>query len=100
MAEVMVAKQLEGLEALASQIERAVQAITRLKADNARLSGRVQELEGKLGAGEKSLGGRKLDEVLTELDQLRGIEKQWTTERKEIAHRVEDLVKKLERLET
>jgi len=99
MAELMTEK-LEGLDALAEQIERAVAAITRLKAENHKLSGRVQELEGKLGAGEKTLGGRKLDEVLVELDQLRGVEKQWTTERKEIAHRIEDLVKKLERLES
>ncbi len=99
MSELMAAK-MEGLEVLASQIERAVTAITQLKADNAKLSGRVHELEGKLGAGEKSLGGRKLDEVLVELDQLRGTEKQWTTERKEIAHRIEDLVKKLERLDS
>jgi len=99
MAELMTEK-LEGLDALAEQIERAVHAITQLKATNQKLSGRVQELEGKLGAGEKTLGGRKLDEVLVELDQLRGGEKQWTTERKEIAHRIEDLVKKLERLES
>jgi hypothetical protein len=98
MAELMT-ERLEGLDALAEQIERAVNAITQLKAENQKLSGRVQELEGKLGAGEKSLGGRKLDEVLAELDQLRGVEKQWATERKEIAHRIEDLVKKLERLE-
>ena len=98
MAELMTEK-LEGLDALAEQIERAVVAITNLKAENQKLSGRVQELEGKLGAGEKTLGGRKLDEVLAELDQLRGVEKQWATERKEIAHRIEDLVKKLERLE-
>ena len=98
MAELMTEK-LAGLDALAEQIERAVAAITQLKAENQKLSGRVQELEGKLGAGEKTLGGRKLDEVLAELDQLKGVEKQWTTERKEIAHRIEDLVKKLERLE-
>ena len=98
MAEIMTEK-LEGLDALATQIERAVNAITQLKAQNQKLSGRVQELEGKLGAGERTLGGRKLDEVLIELDQLRGVEKQWATERKEIAHRIEDLVKKLERLE-
>lgn len=98
MAEIMTAN-LEGLEALASQIERAANAIARLKADNAKLAGRLQELEGKLGAGEKALGGRKLHEALSELDQLRGIEKQWVTERKEIAHRIEDLVRKLERLE-
>ena len=99
MAEVMTAK-LEGMDALATQIERAVNAITRLKTENTKLAGRVHELEGKLGAGEKALGGRKLDEVLSELDQLRGIEKQWTTERKEVAHRIEDLVKKLDRLDS
>ena len=98
MAEVMTAK-LEGLEALADQIERATRAIVRLRDDNTKLSARVQELEGKLGAGEKQLGGRKLDELLSELDLLRGIEKQWTTERKEIAHRIEDLVRKLEKIE-
>lgn len=99
MAELMTEK-LEGLDLLAAQIERAANAITNLKTENQKLAGRVQELEGKLGAGEKTLGGRKLDEVLAELDQLRGIEKQWTTERKEIAHRIDDLVRKLERLET
>jgi chromosome segregation ATPase len=98
MAEVMTAK-LEGLDVLATQIERAVNAITRLKAENAKLAGRVQEVEGKLSAVDKSLGGRKLDEALAELDHLRGIEKQWTTERKETAHRIEDLVKKLDRLD-
>ena len=99
MAELMTEK-LEGLDALADQIERAVVAIARLRDENCKLSTSVKELEGKLGAGEKQLAGRKLDEVLSELDLLRGVEKQWTTERKEIAHRIEDLVRKLERLET
>jgi len=99
MAELMTEK-LEGLDALADQIERAAVAIARLRDENGKLSARVKDLEGKLGAGEKQLAGRKLDEVLSELDLLRGVEKQWTTERKEIAHRIEDLVKKLEKLET
>ena len=99
MAE-LIADRLEGLDALADQIERAAVAIARLRDENGKLNARVGELEGKLGAGEKQLAGRKLDEVLSELDLLRGVEKQWTTERKEIAHRIEDLVKKLEKLET
>ena len=99
MSEVMTAK-LEGMDVLADQIERAAAAIGKLKDDNAKLSARVKELEGKVGTGEKQLAGRKLDEVLSELDLLRGVEKQWTTERKEIAHRIEDLVRKLEKIET
>jgi len=99
MAELMTEK-LEGLDALADQIERAAAAIARLRDENGKLNAHVRDLEGKLGAGEKQLAGRKLDEVLSELDLLRGVEKQWTTERKEIAHRIEDLVRKLEKLET
>ena len=99
MAEVMEFK-LDSLDALAVQIERAADAIARLKDDNAKFAARVKELESKLGAGEKTLGGRKLDDVLEELDALRGVEKQWSTERKEVAHRIEEMVKKLERIDT
>ena len=95
----LLTQRLEGMDALAAQIERAVNAITNLKAQNQKLAGRVAELEAKLGAGEKTLGGRKLDEVIAENELLRGVEKQWSTERKEIAHRIDDLVKKLEKLE-
>ena len=98
MAQLVDAK-LEGLDALAAQIDRAADAIARLKKDNAGLANRVAELEGKLGAGEKRLQGRSLDDVLAELDQLRGIERQWTAERKEIANRIDELVAKLERIE-
>jgi chromosome segregation ATPase len=99
MAE-LIADKLEGLDALADQIERAAVAIARLRDENSKLNVRVKELESTVGTGERQLAGRKLDEVLAELDLLRGIEKQWTTERKEIAHRIEDLVKKLEKIET
>ena len=43
--------------------------------------------------------GRSLDDLLAELDQLRGVERQWAAERKEIANRIDDLVAKLERLD-
>jgi chromosome segregation ATPase len=99
MSEVMAPK-LEGLDALADQIERAAGAIARLKDDNAKMSAKLKDLEGRKAAADKQLAGRTLDEVLSELDLLKGVEKQWTTERKEIAHRIEDLVKKLEKLET
>jgi hypothetical protein len=98
MAQLVEAK-LEGLDALAAQIDRAVTVIARLKNDNAALGGRVKELESKLGAGEKRLAGRKLDDVLAELDLLPGVERQWAAERKEIANRIEDLVSKLERID-
>jgi len=82
MAEVMDAR-TTSLETLAERIDRAVQAITRLKAENATLTARVKELESGHG----------------ELDTLKGAERQWATERKEIAHRIEELVAKLDKLD-
>jgi chromosome segregation ATPase len=99
MAQLLDAK-LEGLDALAAQIDRAATVIARLKKENAGLSARLAELETTIGAGEKRLQGRTLDDLLAELDQLKGIERQWTAERKEVANRIDDLVAKLERLDT
>ena len=82
MAEILESK-LDSLEALAAQIDRAAEAIVRLKNENVKLKARLAESESKLA----------------DADGLRAAEKLWSTERKEIAHRVEELVKKLERLE-
>jgi hypothetical protein len=82
MAEVMDAR-THSMEALAERIDRAVQAITRLRAENVRLTARVSEL---------GLAG-------LELDTLRAAERQWTTERKEIAGRIDELVAKLDKLD-
>ena len=82
MAEVMEAR-TTSLEALAERIERAAAAIVRLRAENAKLREKLAALEGAGG----------------DLEALRNAERQWTTERKEIAHRIEELVAKLDRLE-
>jgi BMFP domain-containing protein YqiC len=82
MAQVLESK-LDSLDALAEQIDRAADAIVRLKSENAKLKSRLGDLEAKL----------------SEVDGLRAAEKLWTTERKEIGHRIEELVKKLERLD-
>ena len=87
------------LDLLAEQIDRAVSALARLKQDNHRLETRVRELQGVLGDGERKLNGKKLQDVLGELDGLRTAEKAWAAERKEIANRIEELARKLERLE-
>ena len=82
MAEILESK-LDSLEALAAQIDRAADAIVRLKNENVKLKARLGEMESKLA----------------DSDGLRSAEKLWATERKEIGHRIEELVKKLERLE-
>jgi chromosome segregation ATPase len=88
------------LDLLATQIERATSALGKLREENRRLADRIRELEAKRGEGEKSLNGKKLAEVLVELETLRAAERTWTTERKEVAGRIEDMVRKLERLES
>jgi chromosome segregation ATPase len=95
----LVDERLEGLDALAAQIDRAADAIARLKKENAGLNARITELQSVLGAGAKRLQGRTLDDVLGELEQLKGVERQWAAERKEIANRIEEMVAKLERLD-
>jgi 50S ribosomal subunit-associated GTPase HflX len=82
MAEVMDARSTS-LETLAERIDRAVQAIARLKTENAKLTTRLKELESGNG----------------ELGTLKAAERAWTTERKEIAHRIEELVAKLDKLD-
>lgn len=82
MAEVMDAR-TSSLETLAERIDRAVQAIARLKAENAKLVAHVKELESGHG----------------QLDALKAAERAWAAERKEIAHRIEELVAKLDKLD-
>ena len=82
MAEVMDARGT-ALETLAERIDRAVQAIARLKSENARLTAQLKELESGHG----------------ELAVLKAAERQWATERKEIAGRIDELVAKLDKLD-
>ena len=83
MAEVVETHTSPSLDTLAERIDRAVQAIARLKAENTRLAARVKELEGEQSG----------------VDALKSAERQWATERKEIAGRIEELVAKLDKLE-
>ena len=82
MAEVMDVRG-NALETLAERIDRAVQAIARLKFENARLAAQLKEFESGHG----------------ELAALRMAERQWATERKEIAGRIDELVAKLDKLD-
>ena len=83
MAEALETHTAPSLDALAERIDRAVQAIARLKTDNARLAARVAELENETSG----------------IDALKAAERQWATERKEIAGRIEELVAKLDKLD-
>ncbi len=81
------------LDRLGERIERAAQAIQALREERDRLQLKCRELETRvrtLEAGGTARAGRGAD-----AGALR-----WQTERREVATRIESLLRKLERLET
>jgi chromosome segregation ATPase len=65
----------------------------RLGRENEQLTRRVAELEQKLQ-------GQDPGALLDELNTLKREQREWHTERREVASRIETLVRKLERIET
>jgi chromosome segregation ATPase len=89
----------DDLDRLAERVEKAASLLqaqraehARLVAERDRLAGRVQELETKLQGQDPAV-------MAGELQSLRREQKDWQSERREVAVRIEALVKKLERIE-
>lgn len=87
------------LDRLTERVEKAAALLqsqraehVRLQAERDRLADRVQELETKLQGQDPAV-------VVGELQALRREQKDWQTERRDVALRIEALVKKLERIE-
>ena len=95
------------LDLLAERVEKAAALVQRLKDDRQRLERelnesqtRFQEMERRLQETERRLQGQDLGAVMGELQTLRLTQRQWDGERREVASRIETLVKKLEKLES
>ena len=106
MTETTVLMQTD-LDLLAERVEKAAALVQRLKDDRQRLEReleesqtRLQETERRLHETERKLQGQDLGAVMGELQTLRLSQRQWDGERRDVASRIESLVKKLERLET
>ena len=97
MTETMVVS--ADLDLLAERVEKAAALIQRLKDDKLRLERECQEMGARLQETERKLQGQDLGAVLAEAQTLRKEQRQWEGERREVASRIEALVKKLERLE-
>jgi chromosome segregation ATPase len=87
------------LDRLTERVEKAANLLqsqradhVRLQAERDRLADRVRELETKLQGQDPAV-------MAGELQALRREQKDWQTERREVAVRIEALVKKLERIE-
>ena len=87
------------LDLLAERVEKAAALVQELRNDNARLERERDEAMRKMQGAERELQGQNVPSLLTELQTLRKEQRDWQGERKEVAGRIEGLLKKLERLE-
>lgn len=87
------------LDRLAERVEKAAALVQQLRDDRARLERERDDLARKLRDTEQKLQGRDVAGLMGEITALKREQREWAGERREIASRVETLVKKLEKLE-
>jgi len=87
------------LDLLSERVEKAAALIQRLKEDKLRLERECQEMGARLQETERKLQGQDPGALLGEIQSLRKDQRLWEGERREVASRIESLVKKLERLD-
>jgi seryl-tRNA synthetase len=90
---------LPDLDRLADRIERAAGMIQQLRADRDRLQHERDELAQRVKEMADRLHGQDLGEVLAEAQALKREQREWTIERREVAVRIESLLKKLDKIE-
>lgn len=91
------------LDRLADRIEKAAGIIQQLRAERDRFqkeAKEAEELRTRVRGTEEHLKGQNPAELLAELQALRKEQRDWLAERREVAGRIEVLIKKLDRLET
>ena len=87
------------LDLLAERVEKAAALVQRLKEENQKLERDNQALVSRLEQSERSLQGQDPASLMNEIQTLRKEQRSWEGERREVATRIETLVRKLERLE-
>ena len=87
------------LDLLAERVEKAAALIHRMRDDKQRAERERDEMARRLQESDQKLQGQDATALLNELHALRKEQREWQGERREVATRIEALVKKLERLE-
>ena len=87
------------LDRLSERIEKAAALLQSLRADRERLQHERDSLAVRLKEVEQRLQGQDPAALLSEVQALRREQRDWQTERRDVALRIEALVKKLERLD-
>jgi chromosome segregation ATPase len=88
------------LDRLAERVERAAGIVEQLRAERAQLAKERDALTVRLQELERQLQGQDATRLLDELATLRGEQRDWNAERRDVATRIETLLKKLDRLES
>ena len=87
------------LDLLAERVEKAAALVQRLRDENQRLLNEKDELGRRVTEMEAQLQGQDVAALLTELQGLKKDQRDWQAQRRDVATKIETLVKKLERLE-
>jgi len=87
------------LDRLTERVEKAAAIVQQLRDDRARLEQERNQLAAQLQDMEQKLQGNDAAALVHELTQVRKEQREWQAERRDVASRIEALVRKLERLE-
>ncbi len=87
------------LDRLSERVEKAAGLVQQLREDRARFERERDELARRLKEQEHRLQGQDAAGLLQELTALKREQREWIGERRDVATRIESLIKKLERLE-
>lgn len=87
------------LDRLAERVEKAAAVVQDLRAKLSLLETEKAELARRLEETTQKLQGNDPSSLVSELAALKKEQREWTAERKDVATRIESLLKKLERIE-
>ena len=87
------------LDLLAERVEKAAVLVQRLREENQKLAADRDNLARRLAETEARLQGQDVAALLAEVQGLRKEQRDWQSQRRDVATRIETLVRKLERLE-
>lgn len=87
------------LDRLAARVERAATLVVELRARTQQLEQEKSDLQRQLEDSKGKLQGQDPAALLTELAAIKKERLEWQGERRDVANRIEALLKKLERIE-
>jgi predicted nucleic acid-binding Zn-ribbon protein len=87
------------LDTLAERIEKAAGIIQQLRSERERFERERDELLKRLRGLEEQFKGQNPGTMVEEIQALRKEQREWQTERRDVAARIESLVRKLDRIE-